>query len=211
MGFFELGNGCDSCDTISPIIPNNINMQMDTNSAYLANMAMPYGSQANTVQQYNNSITNSGYPQQGTNFGSMGSGSSGSTMGGQGKPNQQVMMQNMTTSTRPSQVVKQIVTTTTTTPNVPGTTKVPLITQSNNKFEGFSDGTNDGSFDVMHNEKKWIVLGLVIFSALALNECCKYFLNKSLQLNDGSPMYYVAYAGVAILLTMAANKYSTSN
>ena len=26
MGFYELGNGCDSCDTISPIIPNNINI-----------------------------------------------------------------------------------------------------------------------------------------------------------------------------------------
>jgi hypothetical protein len=210
MGFYELGNGCDSCDTISPIIPNNINMQMDTNSAYLANMAMPYGAQANTVQQYNNSVTNSGYPQQGTNFGSMGTGSNGSTMGGQAKPTQQVMMQTMPSSTQPSQVVKQVVTTTTTTPNVPGTKKVPLVTNTVNSYEGFSNGSSDGSSNMLNNEKKWIVLGLVIFSALSLNECCKYFLNKSLQLNDGSPMYYVAYAGVAILLTMAANKYSSS-
>ena len=213
MGFYELGNGCDSCDTISPIIPNNINMQMDTNSSYLANMAMPYGAQANTVQQYNNSITASGYPQQGSNFGSMGNGSNGSTMGAQRQPTQQtqVVTQNIPSSTNPSQVVKQVVTTTTTTPNVPGTTKVPLITNTHNKYEGFSDGTNDGSGNyLMNNEKKWIVLGLVIFSALSLNECCKYFLNKSLQLNDGSPMYYVAYAGVAILLTMAANKYSST-
>ena len=63
---------------------------------------------------------------------------------------------------------------------------------------------------VINNDKKWIVLGLVIFSALASNECCKYFLNKSLQLNDGSPMYYVAYVGVAVLLTMAANKYAST-
>jgi hypothetical protein len=65
--------------------------------------------------------------------------------------------------------------------------------------------------NLMNNDKKWIVLGLVIFTALASNECCKYFLNKSLQLNDGSPMYYVAYAGVAILHTMAANKYANAN
>ena len=52
MGFYELGNGCDSCDTISSAIPGNVNMQMDQNSALAANMA--YGAQANTVQQYNN-------------------------------------------------------------------------------------------------------------------------------------------------------------
>jgi hypothetical protein len=73
--------------------------------------------------------------------------------------------------------------------------------------EGFTDGS---SMMGMGNDKNWIVLGLVIFSAMALNECCKYFLNKSLQLNDGSPMYYVAYVIVAILLSMAANKYASS-
>jgi hypothetical protein len=63
----------------------------------------------------------------------------------------------------------------------------------------------------MLNENKWIILGLVIFSALASNECCKYFLNKSLQLNDGSPMYYLAYAVVAVLLTFAAYRYFSSS
>jgi hypothetical protein len=211
MGFYELGNGCDSCDTISSVIPNNVNMQMDSNSGFVANMAMPYGAQQNTLPQFNNSISSSGYAQQGSNFGMMGGGSNGSTMGGNvniTKPSQTVAMQ---PTMQPNQVVKQVVTTTTTTPNVPGTTKVPLVANKVSNFEGFTDGASDMGMNSMHNDKKWIVLGLVIFSALSLNECCKYFLNKSLQLNDGSPLYYVAYSVVAILLTMAANKYATSN
>jgi hypothetical protein len=46
---------------------------------------------------------------------------------------------------------------------------------------------------------------------LAANECCKYFLNKSLQLNDGSPLYYVGYVAVAVLLTWAAETYISKN
>ena len=200
MGFYELGNGCDSCDTISSAVPTNINMQMDPNSAMIASMGMNYGAQANTVQQYNNSISASGYSQ-GNNMGSMGNGSNGSTMGVQRQqPNQQVVVNTVPVNSQPK-VVKQVVTTTTTTPSAP--VNVPT---HYGKTEGFTDGSNES---LMMNDKKWIVLGLVIFSALSLNECCKYFLNKSLQLNDGSPMYYVAYAGVAILLTMAANKYSS--
>ena len=192
MGFYELGNGCDSCDTISSAIPNNVNMQMDSNSGLVANMA--YGAQANTVQHYNNTISSSGYAQQGNNMGSMGNGSNGSTMG---VPKQ---------STQPKQVVKQVVTTTTTVqPSAAPSPQVasPQLNNVNN-VEGFE--SMHGSA-MMYNDKKWIVLGLVIFTALASNECCKYFLNKSLQLNDGSPMYYLAYAVVAILVTFATYTY----
>ena len=200
MGFYELSNGCDSCETISSALPSNVNMGMDPNSAMIASMG--YGAQANTVQQYNNNISSAGYVQQGSNMGMMGGGSNGGTMGaGQRQPTQQVAQQAMN-SNQPK-VVKQVVTTTTTTPVAP----VAPAHNTYPKVEGFSDGSLSSYF---FNDKNWIVLGLVIFSAMALNECCKYFLNKSLQLNDGSPMYYVAYAGVAILLTMAANKYASS-
>jgi hypothetical protein len=207
MGFYELGNGCDSCDTISSVIPSNVNMGMDPNSALIASMG--YGTQANTVQQYNNNISSSGYVQQGSNMGMMGGGSNGSSMGGgqaQRQPTQQAANMNSNQANQANQpkVVKQVVTTTTTTP------LAPVVPSHNTypKIEGFSDGS--GMMGI-GNDKNWIVLGLVIFSAMALNECCKYFLNKSLQLNDGSPMYYVAYVGVAILLTMAANKYAASS
>ena len=201
MGFYELSNGCDSCETISSVIPSNVNMGVDPNSAMIASMG--YGTQANSVQQYNNSISSSGYVQQGSNMGMMGGGSTGGTMGG-GQAQRQPVQQ---AAAAQPKVVKQVVTTTTTTPVAPAAPVAPAH-NTYPKVEGFTDGSS--SMMGMGNDKNWIVLGLVIFSAMALNECCKYFLNKSLQLNDGSPMYYVAYVVVAILLSMAANKYASS-
>jgi hypothetical protein len=200
MGFYELGNGCDSCDTIAPL--NNINMQSTPSYLSQASMMAPFGTQGTAnVSQYTHA-TSSGYPQNG-GMGSMGTGSSGSTMGAttmtttvpttiiQTIPNVQVQQQKpekQVTSPGPALVF------------VPSTNK----SSNNNNSEGFTDGMY-GSGGM--RDKKWIILGLVIFSALASNECCKYFLNKSLQLNDGSPMYYLAYAVVAILVTFAAYTY----
>lgn len=198
MGFYELGNGCDSCDIIAPI--NNVNMQSVPSYLSQASMMAPFGTQGTAnVSQYV-SATTSGYPQN-SGMGSMGTGSSGSTMGA-----------TTMTTTVPTTIVQTI-------PNVQVHQPTQQATQKPMKqiaasagpalvsVEGFSDGTGSG----MMNDKKWIVLGLVIFSALASNECCKYFLNKSLQLNDGSPMYYLAYAVVAVLLTFAAYTYVSKN
>ena len=199
MGFYELGNGCDSCDTIAPI--NNVNMQSVPSYLSQASMMAPFGTQGSAnVSQYTHA-TSSGYPQNGNGMGSMGTGSSGSTMGA-----------TTMTTTVPTTIVQTI-------PNVQvqqQTAQKPMkqvsagpamVMVSSNTREGFTDGSSGG----MSNDKKWIVLGLVIFSALSSNECCKYFLNKSLQLNDGSPMYYLAYAVVAVLLTLAANTYINKN
>ena len=40
----------------------------------------------------------------------------------------------------------------------------------------------------------YLNLALVVLSALAANECIKYFINKSIQVNDGNPLYFVGYA-----------------
>ena len=199
MGFYELGNGCDSCDTIAPI--NNVNMQSTPSYLSQASMMAPFGTQGTAnVSQYTHA-TSSGYPQNGA-MGSMGTGSSGSTMGAttmtttvpttiiQTIPNVQVQQQQQ----KPA---KQV--------TAPGPAMVMVpATNSHNYSEGFTDSNSNNS---MMRDKKWIILGLVTFSALASNECCKYFLNKSLQLNDGSPMYYLAYAIVAILVTFAVYTY----
>jgi hypothetical protein len=212
MGFYELGNGCDSCDTVQSILPNNVNMQMDPNSSMVASMVMPYGTQSNMVRQYNGAIS-SGYTTQGSNFGSMGMGSSGTTLGG-GQATQAMVMVPATTLAAPGTTTA----TTTTGKQVqvaaPGPVAVVVpagnsAATTTTKVEGFSDGTGSGSW--MHDPRKWVVLGLVIFSALAANECCKYFLNKSLQLNDGSPLYYVGYVAVAVLLAWAAETYINKN
>jgi len=203
MGFYEIGNGCDSCDTIGSIMPNNVNMQSAPSYLSQASMMAPFGTQGSaSVSQYTHA-TSSGYPQNGTSMGSMGTGSSGSTMGA-----------TTMTTTVPTTIVQTI-------PNVQvqqkpmkqisATAGPAMVMVPANSVEGFSDGTTTGSGSSMMNDKKWIILGLVVFSALASNECCKYFLNKSLQLNDGSPMYYLAYAVVAVLLTFAAHTYISKN
>lgn len=205
MGFYELGNGCDSCDTIQSIIPNNVNMQMDPNSSMVASMVMPYGTQSNMVKQYNGAIA-SGYSTQGSNFGSMGMGSSGTTLGG-GQTQQAMVMVPATVTAPVTNNGKQVQVA------APGPVAVVVPAanskpaSADNKVEGFSDGTDGMHYD----PRKWVILGLVIFSALAANECCKYFLNKSLQLNDGSPLYYVGYVAVAILLAWAAQTYISKN
>jgi hypothetical protein len=212
MGFYELGNGCDSCDTVQSILPNNVNMQMDPNSSMVASMVMPYGSQSNMVRQYNGAIA-SGYSSQGSNFGSMGMGSTGSTMGATQGTQAMVMV--------PASTLAPSTTTATTTNGkqvqiaAPGSVAVVVpsvnstsATTGAAKIEGFGDGTGSSGW---HDPRKWVILGLVIFSALAANECCKYFLNKSLQLNDGSPLYYVGYVAVAILLSWAAETYISKN
>jgi hypothetical protein len=209
MGFFELGNGCDSCDTISSILPNNVNMQMDPNSSMVASMVMPYGTQNNMTKQYNGAIS-SGYATQGSNQGYMGNGSTGSTMGAtQATQMQQMVMVPASSvgiaTTTTGQPMKQVVASSPVAVMVPSPNSSPATVST--KIEGFSDGTGMMS----HYCKMWVVLGLVIFSALAANECCKYFLNKSLQLNDGSPLYYVAYVAVAVLLAFAAHTYATKN
>jgi hypothetical protein len=210
MGFYELGNGCDSCDTVQSILPNNVNMQMDPNSSMVASMVMPYGTQSNMVRQYNGAIA-SGYTTQGSNFGSMGIGSTGSTMGGGQVATQAMVM--VPASTVATQGTTTAVTTTGKQVQVAAPGPVAVVvpsansTSNNAKVEGFTDGGSSG----MQDARKWVVLGLVIFSALAANECCKYFLNKSLQLNDGSPLYYVGYVAVAVLLAWAAETYIAKN
>lgn len=216
MVFYELGNGCDTCETVGGMIPNNVNMNMnnDSHSGMGTSMGMPYGTQ-------NNVSAGSGY---GTGGGMYGSGSPSMTQQPtqyqptqyqhkQQQPTQSAMVlvpatTVSTTTTSNGQIIKQV-----TVPNtvaIPSPNSVPSLNTTTTKLEGFTDGTlSNQNNTLQHNSKMWVVLGLVIFSALAGNECCKYFLNKSMQLNDGSPLYYVAYIGVAILLTYATYTYST--
>ena len=203
MGFYELGNGCDTCDTVSSVVPNNMNMQMDPNSHMVASMGMPYGTQNNVPKQYNNSVS-AGYGNQGLNMGSNMGSNTNSYMGPTIQTTQPTMVMVpatvSTTTTSNGQIIKQV-----STPNsLIAQSQKYEPTLSTHKLEGFTDGTSQA----MQSSKMWLVLGLVIFSALAGNECCKYFLNKSLQLNDGSPLYYVAYLAVAVLLTYASYTYA---
>ena len=215
MVFYELGNGCDTCETVSPLNSNNINMQGDMGMGMgvsASSMGMPYGTQNNVQKQYNNTGMQSGY----------GSQQMQQTQQTQHyQPQQSQQPQYTQQATQPSMVLVPATTVSTTTTSngqivkqvtMPNTVAIPSHNSvaATVKTEGFTDGTlSNQNYASQHNSKMWIVLGLVIFSALAGNECCKYFLNKSLQLNDGSPLYYVAYLFVAILLAYASYTYST--
>lgn len=53
-----------------------------------------------------------------------------------------------------------------------------------------------------------LMLGLVVIAALAWNEMVKYYINQAIKLNDGSPTYYIGYAGVAVLLAVAVYNFA---
>jgi hypothetical protein len=142
----------------------------------------------------------------------MGMGSSGTTLGG-GQATQAMVMVPATTVAAPSTTAGkqvQVAAPGSVAVVVPASNSTATATATSTtagaKVEGFSDGTSG-----WHDPRKWVVLGLVIFAALSANECCKYFLNKSLQLNDGSPLYYVGYVAVAVLLAWAAETYISKN
>lgn len=54
-------------------------------------------------------------------------------------------------------------------------------------------------------------LGMVILAALAINECARYYINKTIQLDDGSPLYFVGYAVVAVLFAVCIYMYCQRN
>ena len=216
MGFFELGigNGCDTCEPVNA--PNNVNnVNMYTNN----NSSMPYGTQNNSAAtNYNNSMSSGSGYQGSSNM------SSNNGMGNNNLSNQNMvshMGQQTIQTTQPTMVMVPATTVSTTTTNNGQVVKqviVPTHTASSStnatlKMEGFTDGNmHNGSNNILlSNNKNWVVLGFVVFTALASNECCKYFLNKSLQLNDGSPLYYVAYIIVAMLLTYSSIIYTNKN
>jgi hypothetical protein len=54
-------------------------------------------------------------------------------------------------------------------------------------------------------------LGMVILAALAINECARYYINKTIQLDDGNPLYFVGYATIAVLFAVCIYMYCQRN
>ena len=69
--------------------------------------------------------------------------------------------------------------------------------------ENFTDKKSSSN----ERANNFIVMGIVIVAALACNETVKYYINQSIKFNDGSPLYYVAYSVIAILLGAAVHHY----
>lgn len=65
-----------------------------------------------------------------------------------------------------------------------------------NTVEGFE------SMGIMTDKRKMVVSVFVILTALALNECMKYYLNKGVQACEGTSYHYLSYAILAVLVVV---------
>jgi hypothetical protein len=167
MGFYELGNGCDTCATVD-------------NTGY-----------TNVVQNQSNQVNQ--------NTGMYGV----VQMGAQPVVQQPTVQHQVATQ---QQTVQQVVQQQ---PQPQPEKKV--IEAMNNRMSGTT--TQNGPTLSLNIPSSMYLLnfGLVILAALACNECFRYFINKAIQLDDGTPMYFVGYAVLAILLAFAVYTYSKRN
>jgi hypothetical protein len=65
-----------------------------------------------------------------------------------------------------------------------------------NTVEGFE------SMGLMTDKRKMVLCVFVILTALALNECMKYYLNKGVQACEGTSYHYLSYAFLAVLVVL---------
>lgn len=54
-------------------------------------------------------------------------------------------------------------------------------------------------------------LGVVFLAALSLNECFKYYINRSIQRAEGQPHYYAGYAVLTLVLVFVVHVVSKRN
>lgn len=201
MSYLNIGGGCDSCSTVGMDVPMNQMQGIDQNSNLVANMV--------NVPSINNSMNSV-------------NGISNTSM------NNIVNTQNMNSGVNNNMVQMNggVATNNATNNNVAvnGAMNNAVMNNSNSSVNNavVMPQMNSVSNNVVPNnngQKKravvsptnLVMLGLVIFAALASNESASYHLNQAVKFNEANPMYYVLYAVVAILLCLAAYHYMTNN
>lgn len=180
MGFYELGNGCDSCATIPTSTPYN-------------NVA---NNQNNVVQQNQVANTNALL----ASINATAQPSINSQMN-----NHQQAVQQANQQIQHYQPPAQ-----TTTPQTTESEK-KVVQAMNNKMVGTTSQNGPMLSLNIPSSLFLINLSLIVLAALAVNECFRYFINKSIQLDDGNPLYFVGYAGLAVLIAVCFYVYSRKN
>lgn len=71
-----------------------------------------------------------------------------------------------------------------------------------NTIEGFE------SMGMWTDKRKMVVCVFVILTALAINECMKYYLNKGVQSCEGTSYHYLSYAILAVLVVIVVVHFS---
>jgi hypothetical protein len=157
MGFYEIGNGCDSCATVGT--PQVQNYNGNTNG-FMSSVPVSGAVNVPMAQQQ---------PQV-----------------------QQVVQQ--TATVQPE--------------NKPVVPAPQQVVQSINRRGGNGLVTGPQVNVNLPSTMFYLNMCLVVLTALAANECFKYFINKSIQVNDGNPLYFVGYAVLTALLAFAVHSYA---
>ena len=218
MPFYSIGNGCDSCSTVDPMI-SNINMSMDPGAALvagLANTGTAYG------QQYKQYLTQSGYSAGGSaNLTGMGIGTS--TMTSCTAPNTMVMngggVPVVAVASAPQQppavAAQQQAATAVAAAKVAEASANAAVAAANKTnppvVEGFAPLSSNRRGDTK-TTVMWMVLAtLVLLVALSVNECLRHFINRALRMEESYPYLFIVYPAVMVLLLIATFTYFRKN
>lgn len=197
MSYLNIGGGCDSCSTVGMDIPMNQMQGMDYNSNLVANMVsvptINNGMNAVGTTSMNN-IVNTQNMNNGGNMVQMNGG-----VATNNSTNNNVAINSAMNNAVMNNANQQV------------NSGVVVPQMNNNVNNNVNNVNNVQKKRAVVSPTNLVMLGLVIFAALASNESAKYHLNQAVKFNEANPMYYVLYGVVAILLCLAAYHYMTTN
>lgn len=187
---FDISNGCGSCSTYGMNeVPVNQVMQVDQTSQYLANMV------ANNVSNGNGMVNNNGAVNNANNRVAISNVATANN--NQAVANAAIAAAN-NSNNNGNNVANNVAN------NKPVVTTAPVepVVQPTpaKKSKGVEYGIN-----------YFLMVGLAVAAALAFNETAKYHINQAIKFNEGSPMYYIAYTGVMVLLAGVVHHYLSKN
>jgi len=198
---FDLGGGCNSCETIGGGNSsfNNLNglYNQDNGSAQAANMVV--NNSMNSMNNGNN------YQHQNNNTAQLNAqlaqlSNNGPNNANNGNNNQQVQVVAVPNNVRNNGNNGN---------NGNQNKAVVVATVANNTRNNGNNAVNSSApkKHVVLNMSNLLLLGVTIVAALAVNETARYHINQAIKFNEGSPMYYLGYAIVAVLLVMVVHNY----
>jgi hypothetical protein len=69
-------------------------------------------------------------------------------------------------------------------------------------FVNYVEGFGDGLMTESQFTRKMIIAVFIVITALAVNECMKYYLNKGVQSCEGTSYHYLSYSILAVLVVV---------